>query len=256
MEKLKTDVYSAAERPRAFIQVPPKQPVLLAIDGRCGSGNTTLARVLQEKTGAAVVHMDDFFLRPEQRTPERFAEPGGNVDRERVLEEVLLPLKENCPVVYRPYDTHKPAMLAAVLYRSAGSPKVDGLADFSDVPASAYYNSAARWASNNGYISGYGSRVFGSDDPVTREQIVAILWRYEGRPAATAPDFADESSISTYAGTAVDWARANSIISGVGNNRFDPKGTATRAQVAAILHNYLSTPIWPTTQWMVMVSIL
>ena len=133
------------------------------------------------------------------------------------------------------------AMLAAVLYRSAGSPKVDGLADFSDVPVNAYYYSAAKWASDHGYISGYGNRVFGSDDPVTREQIVTILWRYEGRPAADAPDFADESSISTYAGIAVDWARANSIVSGVGGNRFDPKGTATRAQVAVILHNYLTT---------------
>ena len=133
---------------------------------------------------------------------------------------------------FAPDTTMSRAMLAAVLYRSAGSPEVDGLADFSDVPANAYYNNAAKWASDHSYISGYGNRVFGSDDPVTREQIVAILWRYEGRPTADAPDFADESSISTYAGTAVDWARANSIVSGVGNNRFDPKGGASRAQTA------------------------
>ena len=149
---------------------------------------------------------------------------------------------------FSPNTTMSRAMLAAVLYRSAGSPAVEGLADFSDVPANAYYNSAAKWASDNRYISGYGNRIFGSNDPVTREQIVTILWRYEGRPAATAPDFADKSNISTYAGTAVDWARANSIVSGVGNNRFDPKGTATRAQVAVILHNYLTkeTPSTPT----------
>ena len=114
MKKLKTDVYSAAETLLAFIRALPKQPILLAIDGRCGSGKTTLAEALREKSGAAVVHMDDFFLRPEQRTPERFAEPGGNVDRERVLEEVLIPLKENRPVVYRPYDAHKPVMLEPV----------------------------------------------------------------------------------------------------------------------------------------------
>lgn len=118
--------------------------------------------------------------------------------------------------------------LAAVLYRSAGSPEVDGSADFTDVPAGAYYNSAAKWASSHGYISGYGNRIFGSDDPVTREQIVTILWRY--------------------ADTAVDWARANSIVSSVGENRFDPKGSASRAQAAVILHNYLSreTPSTPT----------
>ncbi len=114
MKKLKADVSSAAETLLAFIKTLPKQPILLAIDGRCGSGKTTFARVLQEKAGAAVVHMDDFFLRPEQRTPERFAEPGGNVDRERVLEEVLLPLKAGRPVVYRSYDAHKPAMLEPV----------------------------------------------------------------------------------------------------------------------------------------------
>lgn len=142
---------------------------------------------------------------------------------------------------FSPNMTMSRAMLATVLYRSAGSPEVAGLADFSDVPADAYYNNAAKWASDHGYISGYGNRVFGSNNPVTREQIVTILWRCEGSPAAAAPDFADESSISTYAGSAVDWARANSIVSGVGNNRFNPKGTATRAQVAVILHNYLTT---------------
>ncbi len=114
MRKRKTDVYTAAEMLLDFMQTLSKQPVRLAIDGRCGSGKTTLAKVLQDKSGAAVVHMDDFFLRPQQRTPERFAEPGGNVDRERVLEEVLVPLKENRPVVYRPYDAHRPAMLEPV----------------------------------------------------------------------------------------------------------------------------------------------
>ena len=134
------------------------------------------------------------------------------------------------------------AMLATVLYRAAGSPAVTGQADFSDVPAGAYYNSAAKWADDHNYINGYGNRVFGSDDPVTRQDMVTILWRYAGSPAATAADFADESSISPYAAPAVDWARENDIVSGVGGNRFDPKGTASRAQVAAILHRFLSLP--------------
>ncbi len=113
MKKQKTDPSAAAEMLLGAIQ-PLSKPVLLAIDGRCGSGKTTLAKVLGEKSGAAVVHMDDFFLRLEQRTPARLAEPGGNVDRERVLEEVLLPLREKRPVVYRPYDAHRPAMLEPV----------------------------------------------------------------------------------------------------------------------------------------------
>lgn len=146
---------------------------------------------------------------------------------------------------FSPNMTMSRAMLVTVLYRSAGSPAVSGLADYADVPVSAYYNSAVKWASDNRYISGYGNRIFGSNDPVTREQIITILWRYEGGPAATAPDFADESRISSFAVAAVDWARTNNIVNGVGNNRFDPKGSANRAQVAVILHNYLTreTPV-------------
>ena len=83
-----------------------KSRIVLAIDGRCASGKTTLANRLQEVCGWPVVHMDDFFLRPEQRTPERYAMPGGNIDHERVLEEVLAPLKEGARVCYRPFDCH------------------------------------------------------------------------------------------------------------------------------------------------------
>ena len=142
---------------------------------------------------------------------------------------------------FSPNTTMTRAMLAAVLYRAAGSPAVTGSADFSDVAANAYYNRAANWASANGIISGYGNRRFGSNDPVTREQIAAILWRYDGSPAAgRGTDFADESSIASYAGQAVDWARAEGIISGMDGNRFVPQGQATRAQVAVILHRYLT----------------
>ena len=83
-----------------------KNQALIAIDGRCASGKTTLANMLCEKWDAAVIHMDDFFLRPEQRTKERLAEPGGNVDRERFLEEVLIPLKAGHLPIYRPYNCH------------------------------------------------------------------------------------------------------------------------------------------------------
>ena len=79
--------------------------VVLAVEGGSGSGKTTLAKLLEAVYGAAVFHMDDFFLRPEQRTEERLAEPGGNVDRERVLEEILQPLTRGAErICYRPYD--------------------------------------------------------------------------------------------------------------------------------------------------------
>ena len=79
---------------------------VLAIDGPCGSGKTTLAALLAQLYGCPVFHADDFFLRPEQRTPERFAEPGGNLDRERLREEVLLPLHQGQTVSYRRFDCH------------------------------------------------------------------------------------------------------------------------------------------------------
>ena len=81
-----------------------KDMVIVAIDGKCTSGKTTLASKLAEIYDCNVFHMDDFFLRPEQRTPERFAEVGGNVDYERFQEEVLLPLKSGKAFSYRPFD--------------------------------------------------------------------------------------------------------------------------------------------------------
>ncbi len=77
--------------------------IIVAIDGRCGSGKTTLAARLQKDLRCAVYHMDDFFPRPEQRTEERLSHPGENVDHERFLEEVLLPLHGTQPVTYRPF---------------------------------------------------------------------------------------------------------------------------------------------------------
>ena len=78
--------------------------VLVAIDGKCTSGKTTLSGKLAALYDCNLFHMDDFFLQPHQRTPERFAEVGGNVDYERFMEEVLLPLKAGKPFSYRPFD--------------------------------------------------------------------------------------------------------------------------------------------------------
>lgn len=91
-----------------LISNPPakRTPYLIAIDGRCGAGKTTLALFLHQRTGVPVVPMDDFFLRPEQRTEERRRTPGENVDHERFLEEVLLPLSKGEEARYRPFDCH------------------------------------------------------------------------------------------------------------------------------------------------------
>lgn len=84
------------------------RPCLIALDGRCASGKSTLAGRLGARKGWQVFHMDDFFLRPEQRTEQRLATPGGNVDHERFLAEVLLPLRQGRDTItYRPFDCAK-----------------------------------------------------------------------------------------------------------------------------------------------------
>lgn len=81
-----------------------KERIIVAIDGRCGSGKSTLAAALREVYGYPVAHMDDFFLRPEQRTAERLEAPGENVDHERFLAEVLAPLAAGETATYRPFS--------------------------------------------------------------------------------------------------------------------------------------------------------
>ncbi len=81
-----------------------KDRVVIALDGSCASGKTTLAEKLKSQFDCNVIHMDDFFLRPEQRTPERLAQVGGNVDYERFYQEVLEPVRLGMPFTYQPYD--------------------------------------------------------------------------------------------------------------------------------------------------------
>lgn len=83
-----------------------KEYIVIALDGRCASGKTTLAARLKEELSWEVIHMDDFFLRPEKRTKERLTTPGGNVDYERFAEEVMKPLQAHVDFSYRPYDCH------------------------------------------------------------------------------------------------------------------------------------------------------
>ena len=94
----------AAVKQRIDALLKRKDFVTVAIDGKCTSGKTTLAARLAQSYDCNVFHMDDFFLRPEQRTPERFAETGGNVDYERFREELLLPLLSGGAFSYRPFD--------------------------------------------------------------------------------------------------------------------------------------------------------
>jgi uridine kinase len=86
------------------------RPFLVAVDGRCGAGKTTIARALHEAAGWPLVHADDFFLQPQQRTPQRYAAPGENMDHERLEAEVLQPLRQGRAAVYRRFDCQVMAM--------------------------------------------------------------------------------------------------------------------------------------------------
>lgn len=146
------------------------------------------------------------------------------------------------PDTFLPDGVMTRAMLVTVLYRAAGSPELSGGSGnsaFSDVAEDAWYASGVSWAREMGITGGYGDGRFGPNDPVTREQLAAILWRYAGSPEAeTAALFADREGISPWAVPAADWAASAGVMAGVPGNLFAPDGQATRAQAAVVLARY------------------
>jgi len=142
---------------------------------------------------------------------------------------------------FSPDGTMTRAMFAAVLYRMAGGQEVTGKNPFTDVDDDFWYTDAVIWAAGERIIEGYGNGVFGTGDPVTREQMVALFWRYQGMPAADNANlaaFTDSDQISIWAQDAFEWAVSVGVISGKSSGVLDPKGTATRAEVAQILMNF------------------
>lgn len=130
-------------------------------------------------------------------------------------------------------------MLITVLYRLSGSPAVSGASKFEDAVPGRYYYNAVLWAEQNNIAAGMSETRFGVNVPVSREQMAVFFWRYAGEQAPeTSAAFADQNRISGWAVEAVNWARENNVISGKGNNRFDPQGTALRCEVATVLKNY------------------
>lgn len=145
---------------------------------------------------------------------------------------------------FSPDDAMTRAMLVTVLYRAAGSPSLEGENlgyPFADVPGDSWCADGVYWARLEGVVSGYADNRFRPNDPVTREQLTAILWRSASSPEPEEPyTFADQSSISSYAADAASWARENGIVNGRDGNRFDPRGSATRAETAVILSRWVT----------------
>lgn len=144
--------------------------------------------------------------------------------------------------VFSPNQKLSRAQLAQILYNKEGKPWVRG-SSFTDVPAKEWYANAVNWAAQKGYVMGYDSTHFGPNNSITREQLATILWRYAGEPKGkknVLSPFTDAGKASEYALPALRWAVQNEIIRGKGNNRLDPTGTATRAEVAQMLMNFLA----------------
>ena len=146
---------------------------------------------------------------------------------------------------FAPNETLTRAMIVKILYRIEGEPAGYRSSDFNDVESGRWYTGAVAWAAEKEIVKGYGNGKFGPNDPVTREQLAAILYRYtqyKGWSTAAASGnldgFKDAASVSSYAVDAMNWAVDEGLLKGA-NNKLSPKSNATRAQVAAIIHRYL-----------------
>jgi len=147
--------------------------------------------------------------------------------------------------LFSPHGTATRGMMATILWRMEGRPAPKGKNSFTDVEAGKWYADAITWTAENGIFAGYGKDKFGPDDPITREQLAAIFYRYadykgydltvKGNPDT----FKDADKITDYAKTAMQWTVGSGLVKGKSSNLLDPQGTATRAEIAAMLHRFI-----------------
>ena len=176
--------------------------------------------------------------------------PFGDVEQTRWSYADILFVYENglmngtSDSIFAPAADVTRGMIVTILYRLEGSPAVTDACPFADVKTGSYYEKPITWAAANGIVNGYSADRFGPDDPITREQLAAILYRYaqtkgEGFTGAWyfPLDFADAASVSEWADEAMHWCVMNGLING-SNGSLNPAGTASREQTAAILHRF------------------
>ena len=144
--------------------------------------------------------------------------------------------------LFAPDGTTTRAQFAMVIYRMAGKPDASNLrCPFTDLTAN-WYKDAVIWCYNNGVVNGTSATTFDPESSITREQMVAMLYRYSGdtvKNTDAVKAFSDATNISEYAVPAVAWAVQNSIVNGMGDGTFAPQGNSTRAQLAAVLSRYM-----------------
>ena len=147
--------------------------------------------------------------------------------------------------LFSPHGTATRGMMATILWRMEGSPVPKGKNSFTDVEDGKWYADAITWTAENGIFAGYGKDKFGPDDPITREQLAAIFYRYADYKGydltvkGNLDKFKDSDKITDYAKTAMQWAVGSGLVKGKSGNLLDPQGTATRAEIAAMLHRFI-----------------
>ena len=147
--------------------------------------------------------------------------------------------------LFSPHGTATRGMMATILWRMEGSPVPKGKNSFTDVEAGKWYADAITWTAENSIFAGYGKDKFGPDDPITREQLAAIFYRYVDYKGydltvkGNLDKFKDADKITDYAKTAMQWAVGSGLVKGKSGNLLDPQGTATRAEIATMLHRFI-----------------
>ena len=196
------------------------------------------------------VTVEAVFALMEEEEPASPALPFGDVAQNAWYYDAVQYVYENGLMdgtgggAFSPAATTTRGMVVTILYRLAGQPTSASTSAFSDVAVGQWYSDAVSWASANGIVSGYGDGTFGPNDTVTREQLAAILYRFaqtqseDVTQTGALSSFTDGGDTAQWAQSAMSWAVGNGLISGKGNGVLDPQGTATRAEVAAILARF------------------
>ena len=147
--------------------------------------------------------------------------------------------------LFSPHGTATRGMMATILWRMEGSPAPKGKNSFTDVESGKWYADAITWTAENGIFAGYGKDKFGPDDPITREQLAAIFYRYADYKGydltvkGNLDKFKDADKITDYAKTAMQWAVGSDLVKGKSGALLDPQDKATRAEIATMLHRFI-----------------
>ena len=148
---------------------------------------------------------------------------------------------------FSPGTTTSRSMVAAILWRMAGSPQVDYIMDYADVEQGQWYSEAVRWAASEGIVGGYGNGTFGTNDPITREQLAVMLYRFaqkQGYDVSVGENtnilsYTDAAQVSEWAIPALQWACGGGLITGTGDgSTLTPQGDTTRAEAAVLLMRF------------------